>query len=32
MVDSYAYRNELSGVGSDIISLYQNASKWQIGQ
>ncbi len=32
MVDSYAYRSELSGVGSDIVSLYQNAGKWQLGQ
>lgn len=32
MVDSYAYRKALSGVGSDIISLYQNAGKWQLGQ
>ncbi len=32
MVDSYAYRRELVGVGSDIVSLYQNAGKWRIGQ
>jgi hypothetical protein len=30
MVDSYAYRRELSGVGSDIVSLYQNADKWSV--
>ena len=32
MVDSYAYRRELLGVGSDIVSLYQNAGKWRLGQ
>ncbi|WP_146459665.1 ABC transporter substrate-binding protein [Rubripirellula tenax] len=32
MVDSYAYRRELVGVGSDIVSLYQNASNWRLGQ
>jgi hypothetical protein len=32
MVDSYAYRRELIGVGSDIVSLYQNAGKWRLGQ
>jgi len=32
MVDSYAYRRELTGVGSDIVSLYQNAVKWRLGQ
>lgn len=32
MVDSYAYRRELIGVGSDIVSLYQNASNWRLGQ
>ncbi|WP_246146482.1 ABC transporter substrate-binding protein [Rubripirellula lacrimiformis] len=32
MVDSYAYRRELVGMGSDIVSLYQNASNWRLGQ
>ncbi len=32
MVDSYAYRRELLGVGNDIVSLYQNADKWQLNQ
>ncbi|TWU17094.1 Extracellular solute-binding protein [Novipirellula galeiformis] len=32
MVDSYAYRRELIGVGNDIVSLYQNADKWQLNQ
>jgi hypothetical protein len=31
MVDSYAYRRNLSGIGSDIVSLYQNAGKWRLG-
>ncbi len=31
MVDSYAYRQELTGVGSDIVTLYQNAGKWRLG-
>ncbi len=32
MVDSYAYRRELIGVGSDIVALYQNAGNWRLGQ
>lgn len=32
MVDSYAYRRQLIGVGSDIVSLYQNAGNWRLGQ
>lgn len=32
MVDSYAYRRELLGVGSDIVSLYQNAGNWRLGR
>jgi hypothetical protein len=32
MVDSYAYRRQLLGVGTDIVSLYQNAGKWRLGQ
>jgi Bacterial extracellular solute-binding proteins, family 5 Middle len=32
MVDSYAYRRTLVGMGSDIVSLYQNAGKWRLGQ
>ena len=31
MVDSYAYRRDLVGVGTDIVSLYQNAGKWRLG-
>lgn len=30
MVDSYAYRKNLRGVGRNIISLYQNADSWRI--
>jgi hypothetical protein len=29
LVDSYAYRRELLGVGSSIVSLYQNAENWR---
>ena len=32
MVDSYAHRSALVGVGSEIISLYQNAVDWQLAQ
>lgn len=32
MVDSFAYRRELIGVGSDIVTLYQNADNWRLGQ
>ncbi|WP_404305854.1 ABC transporter substrate-binding protein [Neorhodopirellula lusitana] len=30
LVDSYAYNRNLLGVGSDIVSLYQNAEKWRL--
>ncbi|MEL7338403.1 MAG: peptide ABC transporter substrate-binding protein, partial [Planctomycetota bacterium] len=30
MVDSYAYRKEMGGIGSDIVSLYQNVEKWRL--
>ncbi len=32
LVDSYAYRRELIGVGSDIVSLYQNVEKWRLSK
>lgn len=32
LVDSYAYNRNLLGVGSDIVSLYQNAEKWRLSQ
>ena len=30
LVDSYAYRRELIGVGNEIVSLYQNAENWRL--
>lgn len=30
MVDSFAYRRSVSGVGSDVVSLYQNAGNWTL--
>ncbi len=32
MVESYAYRRQLVGMGSEIVSLYQNAGNWRLGQ
>ncbi len=32
LVDSYAYDRNLLGVGSDVVSLYQNADKWRLSQ
>jgi ABC-type transport system substrate-binding protein len=32
MVESYAYRSDLYGVGQDIVTLYQNADQWNIGK
>ena len=32
MVESYAYRRELVGMGSEIVSLYQNAGNWRLAQ
>lgn len=32
LVDSYAYNRSLLGVGSDVVSLYQNAEKWRLSQ
>ena len=32
MVESYAYRRELVGMGSEIVSLYQNAGNWRLGK
>ncbi len=29
LVDSYAYRRELLGIGRNIVSLYQNAENWR---
>jgi ABC-type transport system substrate-binding protein len=30
MVDSFAYRKSLTGMGSNIVSLYQNAGNWRL--
>ena len=30
LVESYAYRRELSGVGRGIVSLYQEVDKWRL--
>ncbi|QDS95983.1 Bacterial extracellular solute-binding proteins, family 5 Middle [Roseimaritima multifibrata] len=30
LVDSYAYRNEVVGIGRDIVSLYQNVRRWRL--
>ena len=30
LVDSYAYRKEMVGVGRDVVSLYQNAENWRM--
>ena len=30
IVDSFAYRTDLTGVGTDIVSLYQNVERWRL--
>lgn len=30
MVDSFAYRRSLTGMGNDVVSLYQNAGNWSL--
>jgi len=30
LVDSYAYRTSLAGVGADIVALYQNLDRWRL--
>ena len=30
MTDSFAYRRNLVGMGSRIVSLYQNAANWRL--
>lgn len=30
LVDSYAYRVEIGGIGKDIVSLYQNVRRWRL--
>ena len=30
LVDSFAYRRDLTGIGRDIVSLYQNVERWRL--
>ncbi|MGV3483478.1 MAG: ABC transporter substrate-binding protein [Planctomycetaceae bacterium] len=30
IVDSFAYRRDLTGIGRDIVSLYQNVERWRL--
>src|SRR5690606_9541932 len=30
VVDSFAYRRDVTGIGSDIVSLYQNVERWRL--
>lgn len=30
VVDSFAYRRDVTGVGRDIVSLYQNVERWRL--
>ena len=30
LVDSYAYRKELTGIGNNIVNLYQNVHQWRL--
>ncbi|TWU65090.1 Extracellular solute-binding protein [Crateriforma conspicua] len=30
LIDSYAYRRQIRGIGTDIVSLYENADQWQL--
>lgn len=30
VVDSFAYRTDLTGIGTDIVSLYQNVERWRL--
>ncbi len=32
IVESYAYRRELAGIGRDIVSLYQNSENWRLNK
>lgn len=31
LTDHFAYHNSLSGVGGDVVTLYQNVEQWQAG-
>jgi hypothetical protein len=30
LVDAFAYRREVTGVGQEIVSLYQNVERWRL--
>ncbi len=30
LIDSFAYREQLNGIGINIVSLYQNVERWQL--
>ncbi len=30
LIDSFAYREQLNGIGTNIVSLYQNVERWQL--
>lgn len=32
LVDYYAYRTDLGGMGSDVVSLYQNIDRWRLNR
>ena len=32
LVDSYAFRRELGGMGSNVVSLYQNVNRWRLNR
>lgn len=32
LVDSYAYRTELAGIGGNVVSLYQNVDRWRLNR
>lgn len=32
LADSYAYRTQLSGVGGNVVSLYQNVDRWRLSR
>ncbi|XZE54956.1 ABC transporter substrate-binding protein [Planctomycetaceae bacterium SH139] len=32
LVDSYAFRTELGGMGADVVSLYQNVDRWRLNR
>lgn len=32
LVDSYAYRTQVSGIGGNVVSLYQNVDRWRLAR